>query len=323
MPPKVAKFPTSLKLGGDVTYAGRTLELSPDGGALVYGNQDGHFSIARGEKALTKLKTNEYVTATACALDRERVLVGFPDPENGAHVDVLSRDGEVVATFRLPRDAALHGCIASVDADAVVAWGWDSVDAARPHLWWWSLASPKAKPTALEIAPTGMVHGAAFVGSTLFLNPHDQLFAATPAGVTKVEVGKGLMPNRVAGARSGKHLLVGSAKQLRVLSTKGTLVHSFPPFLGAARLTPDGSQVVGYGMALRHQTVPHELIDAHPEWLTTSFIARFDAKTGERLGWGPITDAVDMIALAEGELIVTKSVKRIAFHPWKLVTENG
>jgi hypothetical protein len=81
--------------------------------------------------------------------------------------------------------------------------------------------------------------------------------------------------------------------------------------------------VVGYGEALRHQQVPSELFDAHPEWQKTDFIARFDAATGARLGWGPISDPVDLLTFTDGELIVTKSVRRIAFHPWKLVSENA
>ncbi len=323
MPPKTAKFPASLKLGGDVTYAGRTFELSSDGAELLYGDTQALFHVARGAKALAKLDTQgQSLTATASMLERGRAVVGFPSDEDGPHVDVCTVEGST-ATLRLPGDAALHGCIASLDADAIVAWGWDSIDDKRPHLWWWSLGAPAKKPTALSIAPSGMVLGAAFVGSTLFVTIDDHLFSATSAGVKPVSLAAGIMPSTLTGARTGSHLLARSAKKFVVLTTSGKVVHSFPPFLKLARLTNDGAQVVGYGQALRHQQVPPDVLAAHPELLQSDFVAHFDAASGKRLGWGKIADSVDQLQVVDGDLIVTKSVKRIAFHPWKLVSENA
>jgi hypothetical protein len=322
VPAKPAKFPTAIKLGGDVTYSGRTLELSPDGTALLYGDTQSLFRIHRGEKALQKVDSKgQYLLSTACALDATRAVIGFPSDEAGPHLDVCDAR-TTLATYRMPEEAALHGCAASLDAECVVGWGWDSIESKRLQLWWWPLGAAAGKPVTHQIAPSGMVNAAAFADGTLFVTADDKLYSATASKVAQVKLASDLFPGAVSGARAGSRLVVRSGKRFVSLTTDGKALHAFPPILKVARMTADGTQVVAYGEALRHQQAPTDVVDAYPEWLKTDFIARFDSATGERLGWGEIADSVDLLAIQEGEFVVTKSVKRLAFHPWKLVESN-
>jgi hypothetical protein len=321
MSAKPARFPPAIKLGGDITYAGRTLELSPDGTGLLYGDHQSLFRIRRGEKALQKVDSKgQYLLSMACALDADRTVFGLPSHDAGPRLEVCDSH-TTLATYQVPEGAALHGCAAALDAECVVGWGWDSLESKRLQLWWWSLKSA-GKPSTHELAPSGMVTAAAFAAGTLFLTADDKLYSATASKIAQVKLAADLFPGALSGARAASRLLVRSAKRFVSLTSDGKTLHAFPPFLKVARMTADGTQVVGYGEALRHQQVPSDVFDAYPEWQKTDFIARFDAATGERLGWGEISDSVDLLAIQDGELIVTKSVKRLAFHPWKLLESN-
>lgn len=307
---KPATFPATLKLGGDITYSGRTLDLAPDGSELVYGDASSLFRLPRGEKALRKMDTDRYLEG-GVALGGGEVVVALSglgdDPPRLDLFDAARR----IATFAVPEEGNPLGLAASRESESLVAWGLTSD---RPTLWWWRLGAPAAAPVALPLA--AVPFAAAFVGGTLFLSASDKLYAATVKGITHLD---GADVSALSGARSGSRLLARSGKSFVVLGTDGGVIRALPPVLKHARLTADGRRVVGYGDAFDVRT-PVEARDLYPEWERTNFLAQFDATTGERLGWGKIADSVDAIALADDELVVTKSVKRIAFHPWKVLT---
>lgn len=307
---KPATFPATLKLGGDVTHAGRTLDLAPDGSELVYGDSTAVFRVQRGDKALRKVDTDRYL-AGLVALGGGQIVVALSGRDDEPPRLDLFDASQRVASFTVPGEGNPTGLAASREAEAVVAWGLSSD---RPMVWWWRLGAPTAAPIGLPI--DAVPFGAAFVGGALFVSASDKLYAVTPKGITHVD---GVSVGALSGARSGSRLLARSGKSFVVLGTDGGVIRALPPVLKHARLTADGRRVVGYGDAFDVRT-PVEARDLYPEWARTNFLAQFDATTGERLGWGKIADSVDAIALADDELVVTKSVKRIAFHPWKVLT---
>ena len=317
MAAKPASFPSSVKVGGDVTYSGRILEVAPDGAELLYGDAQALFRLRRGEKALQKIDTGERHIVSASALPGGEVAVGLWGADDEApRVEVFGAKTRI-ATYELPEAAVLSGCLASRQAEAIVAWGMASTEDRRLQLWWWPLGSPGAPRVTHTIAAEGIVLDAAFVGAKLFVSAGDELFVATSSEIAAVKTDGG--PTRLAGARTGTNLLARVGRSFVVMTTDGEVVHTLPPVLKLAQLTADGRRVVGYGESLDVKT-PIDVRERYPEWARTNFVASFDTATGERLGWGKVADSVDALALVDDELIVTKSVKRIAFHPWKLAT---
>jgi len=317
MAAKLASFPSSVKVGGDVTYSGRTLEVAPDGAELLYGDAQALFRLRRGEKVLQKIDTGERHIVSASALGGGEVAVGlWGVGDEPPRVEVFDANTSL-ATYEVPEAAVLSGCLASRQAEAIVGWGMASTEDRKLQLWWWPLGAPGGPRVTHAIAAEGIVLDAAFVGTKLFVSAGDKLFVATSSEIAAVKTDGG--PTRLAGARTGTNLLARVGRSFVVMTTDGEVVHTLPPVLKLAQLTADGRRVVGYGESLDVKT-PIEVRERYPEWARTNFVASFDTATGERLGWGKVADSVDALALVDDELIVTKSVKRIAFHPWKLAT---
>lgn len=313
MASKVATFASTVKLGGDITYSGTLLEIAPDGAELVYGSADALFRLRRGDKALKKVDTAR--VASAMALGGGLILAGAPYQDDGDSVDVYDQANAVVARYVLPAEASLQGCTGSTQAGAIVAWA--RAESGALEVYWWSLGAPDSKPVVHALTPSGVVDGATFVGETLFLTTSDKLFAATASKLVQVATGE-LMPGRIDGATAGDRLVVRSGKCFVTLKTDGTVLHAFPPLFKLARITPDGKHVLFYGTRYDVRT-PADAAALFPEGASSDFVAWFDAATGERLGWGKMADSLDALAMIEGELIVGKSVKRLAVHPWKLI----
>lgn len=321
MPAKPASFPSSVKVGGDVPHSSRTMELAPDGTELLYGDEHKLFQLRRGEKALRLLETKSLRIASACPLGEGGAAVAYQYCDDGDHVDVRDASG-AVTTYRAPKDAPLLGCVVSTEAKALVGWGRASPEAGPLQLWWWSLGEPKKAPV-VQTLESGVVGSAVFVDGTLYITIGEKLFAATAASAGAASIDGDLSPYTLAGARTGGRLLAKSGKSFVGLAMKGAAgktLYTLPPVLKHARLTADGSRIVGYGPSI--ERAPAAVQDAYPEWLKTNFVALFDGATGKRLGWGKIADNVDALAIVDDAFIVTQSVKRIAFHAWKLATES-
>lgn len=312
MAARPAKFPANVKVGGNVPFSGRILDLASDGSELVYGDPTAVFRLPRGAKALDKIETDRSIVGAA-ALGGGTVAVALSGlGDEPPRIDVL--DAGKRTSLVVPGEGSLNGCLASRQAEALVGWGRASLEDERLVVWWWRLGSA-APPVAHTLPVDGVVLGASFVGATLFVSAAERIFSVTPKGVAPVaDVDAGALH----GARDGSRLLARLAKQFVVLGTDGKAIQSLPPVLKLARLTADGKRVVGYGAAFDVRT-PLEMREKYPEWARTDFLAQFDAATGERLGWGKVADSADLLALVDGEAVVTKSVKRIAFHPWTIL----